>query len=47
MANITIQSATELDNGWSYQVKLENSREYNYDVTLSQSDYNQWSQCKV
>ncbi|MEQ9483480.1 hypothetical protein [Coleofasciculus sp. F4-SAH-05] len=47
MANITIQSATERNNGWSYQVKLENDREYNYDVTLSQSDYNQWSQGKV
>jgi len=44
MANIEIQSATETDNGWSYQVKLdEGSSQHQYSVTLTQSDYNQWS----
>ncbi|MGF1479800.1 MAG: hypothetical protein ACFB4I_09945 [Cyanophyceae cyanobacterium] len=44
MANINIQSQTELDNGWSYQVKLQDNGEHSYSVTLSQSDYEQWSQ---
>lgn len=48
MASIHIQSQTQLDNGWSYQVKLsDNGNEHHYSVTLNQSDYNQWSQGQV
>ncbi|NBD32905.1 MAG: hypothetical protein GVY17_08080 [Cyanobacteria bacterium] len=45
MANIDIQSTTEGDNGWSYQVKLDEGRSsHQYQVTLSRADYEQWSQ---
>lgn len=48
MANIEIQSATETDNGWSYHVKLdEGSSQHQYKVTLSRSDYDQWSNSQV
>lgn len=48
MANIEIQSATETDNGWSYQVKLdEGGSQHQYSVTLSRSDYDQWSNGQV
>ena len=48
MTNINIQSETEIDNGWLYRVKLDdNGREYNYSVTLSQSDYKKWSDSQV
>lgn len=43
MANIDIQSANETDNGWSYQVKLdEGSSQHQYTVTLTRSDYEKW-----
>lgn len=48
MAKIEIQSETPQDNGWSYQVKLdENGSQYKYSVRLSRSDYEQWSQGQV
>jgi hypothetical protein len=48
MATIQIQDATQRDNGWSYHVQLqEQGHEYHYQVTLSQSDYKQWSQGQV
>jgi len=48
MANIDIQSATETGNGWSYQVKLDQgSSQHQYSVTLSRSDYDQWSNGQV
>ena len=44
MATITIQSETKHEDRWAYQVKLtDNSSEHDYDVTLSQSDYQLWS----
>lgn len=44
MANIDIQSQTEKDNGWAYEVKLNHQRrDYNYSVTLSRSDYEKWA----
>lgn len=48
MANIEVQSTTQLDNGWSYQVKLDDhGTQHDYSVTLSHSDYDQWSQGQV
>jgi hypothetical protein len=48
MAAIDIQSETANDEGWSYQVKLdENGSQRNYSVTLSRSDYEQWSNGEV
>ena len=45
MANLEIQSATEENNSWSYQVKLDEGRSsHQYQVTLSRTDYEQWSQ---
>jgi hypothetical protein len=48
MANIDIQSETQLDNGWSYQVTIDdNGSKYHYSVTLNRSDYNLWSPAQV
>lgn len=48
MANIDIQSVTETGNGWSYEVKLDQgSSQHQYSVTLSRSDYDQWSNGQV
>ncbi|PSO52801.1 MAG: hypothetical protein BRC47_12325 [Cyanobacteria bacterium QS_7_48_42] len=45
MANIEIQSQTEQDNGWAYEVNLDNNgSQHQYSVTLSRSDYDKWSQ---
>lgn len=44
MATITIQLETKHENSWTYQVKLtDNSSEHEYNVTLSQPDYQMWS----
>lgn len=48
MATIDIQSEHAGDSGWSYRVNLnENGSQRNYSVTLSHSDYEQWSNGKV
>ncbi|MFP4338758.1 MAG: hypothetical protein ACLFQP_12615 [Halothece sp.] len=48
MANIEIQSTKEENNGWSYQVKLnEGGSSYQYNVTLSRSDYEKWSNGQI
>lgn len=48
MTSINITSETQSDSGWTYLVKLnDNGRDYEYNVTLSSSDYQQWSQEKV
>ena len=48
MANIEIQSTKEENNGWSYQVKLnQGGKSYQYNVTLSRSDYEKWSNSQV
>lgn len=44
MADINIQSETQQNGSWSYQVQVDSR---NYSVTLSQSDYDQWTQGKV
>jgi len=48
MISIDIQSTAEIDNGWSYQVELnEGSSQQQYSVTLSRSDYERWSDGQV
>lgn len=48
MAKVDIQSQSQSDNGWSYEVLLDhNGSQSRYSVTLSQSDYEQWTQGKV
>ncbi|ASC72486.1 uncharacterized protein XM38_034430 [Halomicronema hongdechloris C2206] len=44
---IQIQSETQTNDGWAYEVTLTNGREHRYRVTLSQADYQAWSQERV
>ena len=44
MASITIGVESEGKNNWSYQVRVrDGSTDYDYQVTLSWSDYDLWS----
>jgi hypothetical protein len=44
MSTITIGVETEGNNHWSYQVQVqEDGARYDYQVTLSWSDYDLWS----
>lgn len=48
MATINIQSETKHKDSWAYQVKLsDHGAEHEYNVTLSQSDYQLWSPNQV
>lgn len=48
MAEIEVGTETEENNAWRYQVKVfDKGRSYDYDVTLSWSDYDHWSHGRV
>ena len=48
MAEIEVGTETERDNAWAYEVRVfDAGRTYEYDVTLSFSDYDHWSRGRV
>jgi hypothetical protein len=48
MTDITIQAENQQDTEWNYQVALDaNGKTYSFDVSLSQSDYQAWSEGKA
>lgn len=47
MAQIDIQSETDIERGWTYEVQVEDSRTHQYTVTLSWSDYDLWSHGRI
>ncbi len=48
MARIEIGTETECTNCWAYEVRVaDGRRSFNYEVTLSWSDYDHWSHGRV
>ena len=48
MSKVSIRTETEGANFWSYEVRVrDNGQSYDYNVTLSWSDYDFWSHGRV